>query len=500
MFPVLAVSAALHVSAASASSTQISIMTAASAGSATAELSTLRALGVTEVRVPLSWASVAPAGKQPSNPSSPNSYPASAWAQYDAFDTAAAADRITVDFDIGNPSPRWAQAGGAPGYLKNSGNWKPNAAEFGSFVKAVATRYNGHNGLPRVSNWSIWNEPNYGPSLAPQASEGGRVVVAATYYRNLVDAADSAFKATGHGGDTITFGETAPHGYANGGIDSGTAPLIFLRALYCVGSNYRPLTGSLASASGCPTTARASRSFRSKNPLLFTAKGFAAHLYAQGQAPNKTLASRSPCARIDTADSADLANAGKLASTLDSANRAYGSHSHLNIYNTEYGFQTDPPETPACNVRPVSQDTAAVYDNWGEYLSWKNSRIASFDQYLLVDPQGGNFASGLIFADGTQKAGYDAFQVPLFMPTTSVRSASTLEVWGGARSSHFGGASNVLLQFQPNGGSWSTVATPGLSHGYFDTHVRFTQSGSLRVVWVENGTNYLSRTQTITVG
>ena len=50
-------------------------------------------------------------------------------------------------------------------------------------------------------------------------------------------------------------------------------PLIFLRSLYCVDSNYRELRGSAGVAQGCPTTAAGSRSFRKQNPALFSASG-----------------------------------------------------------------------------------------------------------------------------------------------------------------------------------------------------------------------------------
>jgi hypothetical protein len=508
----LAAAIVVQLPTAAASTTQVSIFQAGGgATQATVSLPTIRALGASEIRVFIPWTSIASASKQPTDPANPASYPAANWAQYDDLVKAAKAANITVDFDIGNPAPRWAEASGGPSSPERSGVWKPNAADFGAFVNAVATRYSGHyEGLPRVGNWSIWNEPNYGPSLAPQGSDGGKIVVSADTYRGLVDHAYSAFKATGHGGDTILFGETAPHGYTNGGTSSGTAPLIFLRALYCVSSSFKPLTGSLAKASGCPTTTTASKKFRSQNPILFNAKGFAAHLYAQGQAPNKTLGIRRPCAVIDTADSADLGNVAKLESTLDEANGAYGSHTKLGIYNTEYGFQTDPPEAPSCNVRPVSDALAAEYMNWAEYISYKNSRIRSYDQYLLNDPPptAGAFDSGLELYSasspffGPQKTDvYDAYQIPLYMPTTSSKSADTLEVWGGARPSAFGGAHNVLLQFTPTSGSVHTAAVGLNSKGYFDTHMKFTTSGTLRVVWKDaSGQNEFSRSQSVTVG
>ena len=55
------------------------------------------------------------------------------------------------------------------------GIWKPSPSAYGQFVQAVATRYTGHfiptgnsPPLPRVQFWEVWNEPNWGSSLAPQ--------------------------------------------------------------------------------------------------------------------------------------------------------------------------------------------------------------------------------------------------------------------------------------------------------------------------------------------
>ena len=70
--------------------------------------------------------------------------------------------------------------------------------------------------LPRVNYWGIWNEPNEGAWLNPQwrtVGHGGRVLIAPLLYRQLVDAAYGALRATGHAHDTILIGETASRGW-----------------------------------------------------------------------------------------------------------------------------------------------------------------------------------------------------------------------------------------------------------------------------------------------
>ena len=85
------------------------------------------------------------------------------------------------------------------------GSWEPSAKEYGLFVQAVGKRYDGHYTppgesapLPAVRFWSIWNEPNYGAQLAPQAVDNSTVEVSPLLYRELLDAAWTALGQTGH--------------------------------------------------------------------------------------------------------------------------------------------------------------------------------------------------------------------------------------------------------------------------------------------------------------
>jgi hypothetical protein len=354
--------------------------------------------------------------------------------------------------------------------------------------------------LPRVSFWSIWNEPNYGIDLAPQATNHDTVEVGAWEYRGLLDAAWSALQATHHNHDTILFGETAARGKNHPiGNFSGVKPLRFLRALYCVDGRFRPLRGSAASARGCPTTSSGSRRFAHDHPALFSASGFADHPYVQGFAPNLMTyeCGSQVCAssRRSDPDYADLGTIGRLGRTLDALNRAYGSRRQLPIWNTEYGYWTNPPE----RVAMISPATAAYYINWAEYISWRNSRLRSYSQYLLVDPPADNFASGLEFKNGTHKPGFDAYRLPIMLPSTSTRRGRSLEVWGCARPAHFAqGAQTVSIQFQPGSrGSFQTVRQVRVTspRGYFDVRQTFPGSGSVRLAW----DGYSSRSVPITV-
>jgi len=438
------------------------------------------------------WSTIAPDPTATAPPrgfdaGSPAAYPAAGWAPYDAIDREAKARGIGVFFDIAGPAPQWATGTGAPpkGVV---GVWKPSAQEFGAFAHAVAMRYSGSytpagggGPLPRVSFWSIWNEPNLGVNLAPEAIDDSTVDTAPAMYRALLDAGWSALQESGHGGDTILIGETAPYGDTFGGNVPGNfgymVPLRFVRDLYCVNAALQPLRGSTAAAFGCPTTAAASRSFASDNPALFQATGFAVHPYPTAVAPNVVLAAGP--------EFVYLATLPRLERVLDTVTATYGAAKQFPLYNTEYGYKTDPPLAGA-----PSPEQAAAYLNQAEYMTWHTPRLRSWDQYLLVDPPPNapsQFVTGLKFSNGVPKPSYDAYRMPIYLPLSTQSGGHGLEVWGCVRPVHYiRGPSPARIQLQPGGrGPFQTVATVPLTDpsGYFDTTVRFPSGGVVRLAW-----------------
>jgi Cellulase (glycosyl hydrolase family 5) len=471
------------------------------AGNTAGTIATLRQLGVDRIRLFVHWAYIAPSPNSRKKPhfdaTNPSAYPHGAWNFLDNVITQAQAAGINVYLDLTAPVPYWATGPNQPKPLPRL-QWQPNASMFDQFVQAVGKRYSGsYHGLPRVSFWSIWNEPNYGPDLAPQAH--GFVEYSPWLYRQLLDSAWKGLHLTGHGADTILFGELAPRGYGSPpvfpGDFAGMRPLTFLRALYCVDSHFNRLRGTAAAQRGCPTSGSAA-AFRGAHPALFQATGFAIHPYPQGQPPN-VITSSEP-------DFADLAAVGNLMSTLDRVNRIWGSNTKFDIYNTEYGYQTRPPDK---RLRQPSPATAAFYENWAEYISWKNQRIKSFTHYLLVDSKAGDFPSGFEFFPGgigRAKPTYYAFRMPIFLPTTTGHPNQSLEVWGSARAADlFGtGPQTVQIQYQigPNS-PWQNIgtATPDPS-GYFDVKVSFPGSGFVRTEWTLPAVGPIhSRVQAITL-
>jgi hypothetical protein len=477
-------------------------------------MSTFRALGVRVVRIIVVWAQVAPSAQSSKAPrgfnaSDPGSYPAGNWAPYDQMIELAHENGLGVDLTLSGGAPRWAEGPRIPpAALDNQfWAWRPSASAFGKFARAAGERYSGTyvpsgqtTPLPRVNFWAIWNEPNFGEDLGPQAVNGSTVSVAPGMYRALAAQMWTALQATGHGHDTILIGEFAPRGLSGAanrthpqglpGEFGQTKPLQFLRSLYCLDS--------------CPPTAAGSRRFRQQNPALFNATGFADHPYPDNAPPN-----------IETSTDPDIATFPRIPTLeheLDRIQRIYGSGKRFPIYSTEYGYITRPPNHDSF----VSPATAAYYINWAEYLSWKQPRIASTMQYLLNDPPltaalmrgDGGFTSGLLFANGKPKPALAAYRLPLFLPVTSARRNRSLEVWGCVRPARYAilgavglpGTSGGSSQTGPNGqaqtariqfargtsGSFTTLRTVTISNSnncYFDVRMRFPGSGTVRVAY-----------------
>ncbi len=460
-------------------------------------LAQFRALGANTVRIIVHWDFIASTVK-PANGSDPNSYPAANWAPYDALVRDARKDGIRVDFTVAGGAPRWAEGAHVPpqGLADKSFAWKPNATFYGQFVHAVGERYDGSftpagdaSPLPAVRFWAIWNEPNFGQDLGPQAINGSTLSVAPMMYRNLVDTGWRALQQTGHGSDTIIIGGFAAEGRSGPvnakhpqglpGDYAQTKPLQYIPTLYCLSPAYAPLRGNYARARGCPTNAAGTRAFRAQHPGLFNAGGVADHPYSGGRSPIDATG-------LDT-DFAIFSQLGNLEKVLDRSVSAYGSHKRYPIYSDEYGYITHPPQLAPY----ASPSTAAYYMNWAEYLSWRSPRIGSYAQYLLRDPPRGTaigFTSGLESVRGKRKATYGAYRLPLYMPVTLVGAGRSAEVWGSARPASFmardgHGAQSVAIQLQAGGhGSYRTIRTVNAG-GYFDVRVPFTRSGNVRLAY-----------------
>src|SRR5437588_10603189 len=234
-----------------------------------AALDAMRRLGVQGVRVTVSWKFLAqdlrrrPARLRGRRAADPRNYSPRLWDNFDHLLEAAYGEGMFVLFNVTGPGPRWAQGRAPFSHRFDQPAWKPNAAGFGQFVQAVGTRYSGHYRdendqhrlLPRERLWSLWNEPNQPATLAPQLDYSPvlhRQIAMATildrehYYRD-----SGTLHTTGHAGDTILMGETAPLGALRHTVRVHLWPRLFLREMFCVGPNGRRYPGRQARARRC---------------------------------------------------------------------------------------------------------------------------------------------------------------------------------------------------------------------------------------------------------
>jgi hypothetical protein len=502
-----------------------------------ASFRTFASLGVDRVRVSLFWDHVAPAirrQRKPSfpdpGPSWPGSYPRGAWERYDRIAVAAQRAGVGLLFSVTGPAPAWA----TPGTPRKEGIERPSPGMFREFVKAAGIRYSGSypferepppprppprlivggteilgapqqspperspSNIPRVDHWSIWNEPNYPSWLSPiwlanKPRRAAQMVAAAPHhYRRLVDAAMAALAGSGHGRDTVLIGETAPRGGKKPTqLGNAMAPAEFVRELYCLRPSFRPYRGRAARLRGCPDTARERRRFRARHPGLFRSGGWAHHPYSLDR-----RRWRLPTWRHPIRDNVPIGNLRHLTRTLDRAAFRWGSkRPPMRIWFTEYGYQTKPHD-PLTGVRPTRQGPLSA---WGEYLAYRNPRVASVAQFLLVDdgPVPGyrdtdprrwvSWQSGLLTRQRRAKPFLRDYQLPLHVRQNGRRA----RVFAGFRPARRGVVSFAQVQFARPGRRYMRVSDHSVRNpqGYLSLRVRIPGRGRLRVAWYDPRTN-----------
>jgi hypothetical protein len=513
-------------------------------------LDMLKALGVDRVRISVFWRLVAPDAGSTTKPkfdaTDPAAYPTGAWDRYDMLVRLAALKGMGVNFNVTAPGPLWATSDAPRADVADVS--RPDAGEFGKFVQAVGTRYSGtytppqpgapqgqpspppsnpnpsplppvprasaaqaradahaaqaaSGPLPRINYWSIWNEPNQGGWLTPQW-QGGQPF-SPRMYRSLVDAAWSALGASGHGSDVILVGEAAPKGANTHTATSGMKPLIFLRALYCVDQSLHPLQGAAADAAGCPTQNNAS-DFVAAHPGLFAMTGLAHHPYNFPLPPNLKSRDR---------DFAALADTPRLVKLINGVLASYGQSrpGGMPIFFTEYGYQTRPPDPFG-----ISWSLQAAYLDESEYMEWNFPQVRSTSQFLLVDDKPnsdfppnsikywGTFQTGLLELDGSKKASFFSYPVPIWLPKTRVKARKRFLVWAMRRDGVNGDPQQGTVQYQPLGRSRFkrlkdvTTSDP---RGYLQTKVAVPRTGAIRMAWSNpSGGPTYSRPVKVTVG
>jgi hypothetical protein len=471
---------------AAARATQLSIMqddTELHTSRMDSRLDEMKALGTDIVKVRIGWRYVAPSGStKPSgfDPTNPSSYPQGAWDSYDAIIRGIVARHMRPYIAVTGPAPDWADFHKDP--------LQPNPTEFGRFVQAVGTRYsgtfsggngNGYNDplqrLPKVVIWSLWNEPNLASWLKPQYSHG--IPASPAVYRKLVYAMQDGLSASGHGSDTYLIAELLP--FARSGRTGVTKvrPITFLRELACVNSRYHAYRGSAAKKRGC--TGR----FR-KLP----GTGIAYHPYTYAGGPDVAQ---------KNGDDASIGELGRVERAIDALSRKHRLvGNRLPIWITEFGFQSDPPDTFQSPIKRIPG-----FMGEAEWLAYRDRRVLSYSQYPLVDDPLGKgaqkyagFQSGLRFINGSaKKAVYQAYRMPFYVRE---RSSRLVEIWGGVRAD--AGGTPVTIQSRTGHGKWTTLsggATRLGPGGYFDKLFAVSARGRQFRFLAGNATSRSARAQ-----
>ena len=454
---------------------------------ADATLVELRALGVDRVRVSVHWRNLASARRAPADPASPAGYDPGVFDAYDHLVRRARSVGLDVLFNVTGGAPRWAT--GREGGRFVDPTFAPDPAAFHHFARMVGRRYDGtypdeNQGggpLPRVSAWSVWNEPNHGAFLQPQwVRDGARRWHPASpaRYRRLARAGLSGLAAAGHttATDVLLLGETSPLGNGDRrGRRQTIAPAAFLREVLCLDRRLRPLRGAASRRAGCD--------FARRGPLAVT--GYAHHPYSIMSAPDTRRANR---------DEVSLADLARLTRILDAGRHAGRLPARLPIWVTEYGWQT-PPDP----FRGVDPGDGARWWSQAERQTRADPRVAALAQFLMLDdepdrahrkatkPYWRTWQSGLRFADGTPKPLYDAFRLP-FVVSPGARVEQPVELWGLVRPAAAAGGlpTDVRLQFLPRGGeAWQEAGAVRVTDpsGAFAARATRRGPGAWRFVW-----------------
>ena len=345
---------------------------------------TLKTLHVQVLRVNLYWGGNkwAVANKKPTDATDPGD-PAYNWSLYDRLVRYAAEDNIKVLFSI-LFTPSWANGGQAKTVAPT------NSQDLQDFAHAAGIRYSGYyvppswqqqpelapanSPLPAVTLWTAWNEPNNPIWLTPQYKRvGGKWQIAsAVAYAQICNAVYTGIHSVlisplkgAPAGEQVACGVTGPRG--NDAPTSGRPsvdPLSFLTA--------------------------------AKKAGMKTFDVYAHHPYADAGSEGPTYVPRGKDVRR-----IQLGNINVLIALVT---KLYGPKP---LWITEYGYQTNPPDT---TIFGVSWATQAADMKQAYAMARANPRISMMLWFLVRDqPNIGGWQSGLETVAGKHKPSWNTF-------------------------------------------------------------------------------------------
>lgn len=265
----------------------------------------------------------------------------------DAVAQGAAARGMTVIFSIYGV-PAWEFGGKFNFTGDTDAQFAAFSADLADFSQAAATRYDGRHGQARITQWTIWNEPNGSYFFEPRFNAAKQLIGAQRYAR-MYDAAARRIKLVDPA-MLVAPGPTAP-------MPKDLRPLTWMRSAL-------PVLQALGS------------------PI----DGWAHNAYMGSQAPFSTTL-KDPVV--------GLGNVDDLTAELD----RYAVTRGKPVWITEFGYQTPPASQTA--VAPERQ--AELFDE-AAYFVYAHPRITTFIWYSLFDDGGANdpttFQAGLYYQNG----------------------------------------------------------------------------------------------------
>jgi hypothetical protein len=310
-------------------------------------LAAAAAAGASVIHTTANWAAIAPT--KPADASDPSD-PAYHLADLDELVGSASRYGLRVFINV-TGSPKWANGGHTPNYMPK------NVSDFGTFVRMLATRYNGSNAHGSVALWSIWNEPNLQQFLYPQFK--GSTIVSVANYAKLLKAGYAAIKSADPSA-LVAAGETSAQGRDKPlkGASQTVAPGTFARLL-------------------------------AKQHVKFDA--WAHHPY-----PTSPSAKPLEQVRYPNVTLSQLPRFEKDLKTW--------YHHAVPVWITEYGHETKPGEPKG--VTPAVQ---AAYAKQALTIARQDPNVQMFIWFTFRDSAGNPWQSGIENSSGSHKPSYAAF-------------------------------------------------------------------------------------------
>jgi hypothetical protein len=382
-----------------------------------------RAFGIDVVRIRARWGTIAPAlaahrppaGFRAGDPGDPRYN----WSRLDQAIGLVRSQGLGVILQITGPGPVWASVSPRRGNPR----WKPDRRAFAQFAGAVAGRYRA-----QVGTYVVWNEPNDATWLEPQwqCVRHQCTAVSPHVYRGLVRASYPAIRAADPGAQVLV-GALAPRGRQPRAPGSPMRPLTFLREMGCVDRHFQPRTH------GACLDFHAAR--------------------GDGIAYNPHGGLKPPHTSDSQRDNARLGDLGRLERTLDrlsGAGRVVATTGRFNVYLTDFGYETYPPDA----YHGVVPEIQTRWLGQAGFLAWRDTRVKMLvhdpwrDEPLIVTGSGsrayGGSQAGLIYSDGVAKPALYQFTQPFYARLS--KDKRQIVFWGQVRP---GDAHDIVIERRP---------------------------------------------------